>query len=91
MALTKKQCVKTEIAGDYTGAWQTYVDLVADQTDQSDDAPVLVPLFPCTDFIPGNILTVSARALRALAGIGTPEEVAHVRACILDDRAKACH
>ena len=91
MALTKKQCCKTEITGDYPGAWQNYVDLVADQTDQPDDARVLVPLFPCNDFVPGNILAISARAARALAGIGTPDEVAHVRACILDDRAKACH
>ena len=70
---------------------RTHVDLVADQTDQPDDAVVLVPLFPCSDFVPGNILTVSARAARALAGLGTPEEVARVRAYILDDRAKACH
>ena len=91
MALTKKHCVKTEITGDYPGAWQNYIDLVADQTDQDDDAPVLVPLFPCNDFVLGNILTISARAARALAGIGTPEDILHVRACILRDRAKACH
>lgn len=91
MALTKKRCVKTEIAGDSPAAWQNYVDLVVDQTDQDDDAPVLIPLFPCSDFVPGNILTVSARAARALAGIGTPEEIMHVRACILNDRAKARH
>jgi hypothetical protein len=91
MALTKKRCVKSGIAGGYPDAWQNYVDLVACQTDQPDDARMLVPLFPCSDFVPGNVLTISARAARALAGIGTPEEVARVRACMLDNRAKACH
>jgi hypothetical protein len=86
MAMRKKRTVKSLPADP----WQDYVDLLGKCMGE-DNAPVLVPLFPAGGFVSGNILTISARAARALAGIGTPEDVLRVRNCILKDRAKSCH
>jgi len=71
--------------------WQRYVDLVKHHTDRDDSESLLVPLFPCDDFVPGNVERMSARAARALAGMGTREEVRRVRSCLLKARAKARH
>jgi hypothetical protein len=95
MALTKKRQFTGEQSAleHYDGIvneWQIYVDLFGD-TAERDDEPVLVPLFPCTAFVPGNVGTMSARAARALAGIGTPEEVVRARKVMLKNRAKARH
>lgn len=93
MARTKKQCELVEAQHDIAppaDKWQIYIDLFADTT-QEDDAPVQVPLFPCDRFVPGNVGTLPARAARALAGIGPPEEVARARAFLLEHRAKVCH
>jgi len=79
-----------EHPGGIVNEWQIYVDLFRDTPDW-DDEPVLVPLFPCTAFVAGNIGTMSARTARALAGIGTPEEVVEARSLMLRNRAKARH
>ena len=95
MASRKKRLLAGEHSaleqpGGIVNEWQIYVDLFRDTADR-DDEPVLVPLFPCTAFVPGNIGTMSARAARALAGIGTPEEVVRARKVMLKNRAKARH
>jgi hypothetical protein len=94
MARKNNKPVKNNRAEEHdiatTDEWQIYVDLFADTTED-DDAPVLVPLFPCDGFVPGNVGKIPASAARALAGIGTPDEVARARAFMLEHRAKVCH
>jgi hypothetical protein len=87
MALRKK---KRTVVREPSDPWQDYVDLLGKTTGEGN-ALVLVPLFPAGGFVPGNLLMIPARAARALAGIGTPEEVLRARNCILRDRAKSCH
>ena len=67
--------------------WQDYVKLFANSSGKANEY-VAVPIFPALGFVVGNVVTASAQAARALAGIGTPEDIQQARAWILTERAK---
>ena len=67
--------------------WQDYVKLFANSSGKANEY-VAVPIFPAPGLVVGNVVTASAQAAQALAGIGTPEDVQHARAWILTERAK---
>ena len=69
------------------GDWQNYVKLFANSSGKANEY-VAVPIFPALGFVVGNVVTASAQAARALAGIGTPEDIEEARAWILGERAK---
>jgi len=71
-------------------AWKEYADLF-DESEEHDNEPVIVPIFPSAGFVPRNILVVSARAARALGGIGTPKDITKARSYMLEERAKRYH
>jgi len=67
--------------------WQDYVKLFANSSGKATEY-VAVPIFPALGFVVGNVVTASAQAARALAGIGTPEDIQQARAWILTERVK---
>ena len=69
------------------GDWQDYVKLFADSSGKATEY-VAVPVFPASGFVVGNVVTASAQSARALAGIGTPDDIQEARAWILAERAK---
>jgi hypothetical protein len=73
--------------GNSGGDWQDYVKLFASSSGKANEY-VAVPIFPARGFVVGNVVTASAQAVLALAGIGTPEDVQEARAWILAERAK---
>lgn len=70
--------------------WQDYVEMFADATE-ADNEPTVIPIFAAAGFTKGNVLTVSGQAARALAGVGTAEDIQKARQFILDERAKLRH
>jgi hypothetical protein len=73
--------------GNSGGDWQDYVKLFASSSGKANEY-VAVPIFPSRGFVVGNVVTASAQAVLALAGIGTPEDVQEARAWILAERAR---
>ncbi len=69
------------------GDWQDYVRLFAGSSGKANEY-VAVPISPAAGFVVGNVITASAQAAQALAGIGTPEDIQQARAWILSERAK---
>lgn len=69
MARRKKERKLAEALIDTvpTNPWQIYLDLFTAITDE-DDAPVLVPVFPCESFVPGNVGTLPAKSSARFGG-----------------------
>ncbi len=67
--------------------WQYYVKLFAHSSGRANEY-VAVPISPAAGFIMGNVITASAQAALALAGVGTPDDIQQARAWILSERAK---
>ncbi len=72
---------------DNNGEWHEYVKLFAHSSGRANEY-VAVPISPAAGLVVGNVITASAQAARALAGIGTPEDIERARAWILAERAK---
>jgi len=69
------------------GEWLEYVKLFAHSSGRANEY-VAVPISPAAGLVMGNVITASAQAARALAGIGTVEDIQRARAWILTERAK---